>query len=248
MNRGRALHSNTLLRRGFTIVELLIVIVVIAILAAITVVAYGGIQKQAQSAMYAASVDDVEKQILLAVADGRLAISNQLFGATCYGKVADFPAGDGFIEGECFSFYIGETKVSSMVVNASSPLTSIAFNDPSARAIKNPTVRKGSYNARGIWLTRATTSTPGKYAVSINWLAPDDSTCGRASNPAEANEALLADLKKIENGQATASEIETKYQLPAGYLTEETITQAIASLEAQVNTPQLCSRVVNLEG
>ena len=34
-------------RRGFTIVELLIVIVVIGILAAITIVAYGGITKQA---------------------------------------------------------------------------------------------------------------------------------------------------------------------------------------------------------
>jgi prepilin-type N-terminal cleavage/methylation domain-containing protein len=37
-------------RRGFTIVELLVVIVVIAILAAITVVAYNGIQKRAQDA------------------------------------------------------------------------------------------------------------------------------------------------------------------------------------------------------
>ena len=35
---------------GFTIVELLIVIVVIAILAAITIVAYNGIQNQAKAA------------------------------------------------------------------------------------------------------------------------------------------------------------------------------------------------------
>lgn len=41
-------------RQGFTIVELLIVIVVIAILAAITVVAYGGIQRRAKdNARYA---------------------------------------------------------------------------------------------------------------------------------------------------------------------------------------------------
>ncbi|MCB8045019.1 prepilin-type N-terminal cleavage/methylation domain-containing protein [Microbacterium oxydans] len=34
-------------QRGFTIVELMIVVVVIAILAAITIVAYNGIQKRA---------------------------------------------------------------------------------------------------------------------------------------------------------------------------------------------------------
>ncbi|MDX2375631.1 prepilin-type N-terminal cleavage/methylation domain-containing protein [Microbacterium sp. LRZ72] len=42
--------SEGLQRRGFTIVELLIVIVVIAILAAITIVAYNGIQNQAKAA------------------------------------------------------------------------------------------------------------------------------------------------------------------------------------------------------
>ena len=45
-------QSNTLqaTRSGFTIVELLIVIVVIAILAAITIVAYNGIQEQSRTA------------------------------------------------------------------------------------------------------------------------------------------------------------------------------------------------------
>jgi prepilin-type N-terminal cleavage/methylation domain-containing protein len=43
----RMLVGNTIKQKGFTIVELLIVIVVIAILAAITIVAYNGIQNRA---------------------------------------------------------------------------------------------------------------------------------------------------------------------------------------------------------
>jgi general secretion pathway protein G len=49
---------------GFTIVELLIVIVVIGILAAISVVAYIGIRGQAQTAAHKQDVSQAERQIL----------------------------------------------------------------------------------------------------------------------------------------------------------------------------------------
>lgn len=48
-------------QRGFTIVELLIVIVVIAILAAITIVAYNGIQKRARDAERAQDISSIQK-------------------------------------------------------------------------------------------------------------------------------------------------------------------------------------------
>jgi prepilin-type N-terminal cleavage/methylation domain-containing protein len=56
-------------KHGFTIVELLIVIVVIAILAAITIVAYNGIQTRARTAEKVSDVSAVMKQLELFYAD-----------------------------------------------------------------------------------------------------------------------------------------------------------------------------------
>lgn len=55
---------------GFTIVELLIVIVVIGILAAITIVAYNGVQSRAREASLKSDLTNVAKQIELYRADG----------------------------------------------------------------------------------------------------------------------------------------------------------------------------------
>jgi prepilin-type N-terminal cleavage/methylation domain-containing protein len=52
-------------RRGFTIVELLIVIVVIAILAAITIVAYSGITQRARVATVSSDLEGAAKQLAL---------------------------------------------------------------------------------------------------------------------------------------------------------------------------------------
>ena len=51
---------------GFTIVELLIVIVVIAILAAITVVAYTGVQQQAIESKAQSDLSTLQKAIIAA--------------------------------------------------------------------------------------------------------------------------------------------------------------------------------------
>lgn len=56
--------------RGFTIVELLIVVVVIAILAAITIVSYNGITNRANASAAATSAATVQKKSELYAADG----------------------------------------------------------------------------------------------------------------------------------------------------------------------------------
>lgn len=59
------MHKQTKVVPGFTLVELLIVIVVIAILAAITIVAYNGIQQRAQVASLQSDLRNVSKKFEL---------------------------------------------------------------------------------------------------------------------------------------------------------------------------------------
>lgn len=51
-------------QKGFTIVELLMVIVIIAILAAITIVAYNGIQQRARDAKRVSDISQIKKALL----------------------------------------------------------------------------------------------------------------------------------------------------------------------------------------
>lgn len=57
-------------QHGFTIVELLIVIVVIGILAAITIVSYNGIQARAFDAQQATEVNSIAKALSMYTSDG----------------------------------------------------------------------------------------------------------------------------------------------------------------------------------
>ncbi len=50
-------------QRGFTIVELLIVIVIIGILAAITIVAYNGVQNRAKASQYQSDTVSIDKKL-----------------------------------------------------------------------------------------------------------------------------------------------------------------------------------------
>ena len=81
--------------RGFTIVELLIVIVVIAILAAISVVAYTGIQNRANDSVVQNDLNNLAKQIQLAAADTgefpRGGATRASSGSSATGDSTNFP-------------------------------------------------------------------------------------------------------------------------------------------------------------
>ena len=64
------IRSKTQTQNGFTIVELLIVVVVIAILAAITIVSYNGITSRANASAAKTSAASVQKKAELYASDG----------------------------------------------------------------------------------------------------------------------------------------------------------------------------------
>lgn len=157
-------------RRGFTIVELLIVVVIIAILASITIAAYSGITKQAENARFLTDIDSYQKSLMLYEATtgdsaltGYEAFSEpQLdldtggdavpfdWKMTLKGKCApgNYPAGDGFGESECVriesTFSGGEEEGQlAQVFIADDFYGSIARMRDASISVPNPTFTKG---------------------------------------------------------------------------------------------------------
>lgn len=101
------MHKSDTLRPGFTIVELLIVIVVIAILASISTVAFSGIQQRAGNAARISDVKKMKSLIDQYVALNGMAAIQSLFsanGVRCLGEnYIDVDPGSGT---SCGSVYI----------------------------------------------------------------------------------------------------------------------------------------------
>lgn len=81
---------------GFTIVELLIVIIVIAILATISVVAYNGVRQRAKFTQQEAEVDKVGRAVQLWVAENGVSLgtSGHGYDGKGYGRMATADTGD----------------------------------------------------------------------------------------------------------------------------------------------------------
>lgn len=101
---------------GFTIVELLVVIVVIGILASISVVGYNGIQQRAKSAAWVNAVASWEKILHLYRADNGTWPNTGGY-LVCLGD--GFTAGDGYAADQClWSNPAGIAASSSATINS----------------------------------------------------------------------------------------------------------------------------------
>lgn len=164
--------------KGFTIVELLIVIVVIGILAAIVVVAYSQINQRAQTARYIAAADSWEKVLRAQyVIDGTLPTADP--DPVCLGASAsDFPATTNWSAGECLRFS-GSVSLSSSysqtftngIIRASPPkgnLPDVAFSS-------------GGIDVRARGITTNIYVIGGGYRVIFYFYIPAGTNCGRAT-------------------------------------------------------------------
>lgn len=89
---------------GFTIVELLVAIVVIAILASITVVAYTNVQERAYSARVISVVETYAKALkIYHIQNGKFPYYGTTWGA-CLGGTAQYPANADFPAGACTKY------------------------------------------------------------------------------------------------------------------------------------------------
>ena len=180
------LHHRYRHRQGFTIVELLIVIVVIAILAAITIVAFNGIQRRAQTAQYVSVADSVEKAIRAKlITDTRVSepnlddynLGDDIFSYICAAREADLPETSDFEAGQCLKYDFGGSVQNGYANDAMYDLlfkgtdTSVS---PSVLPVASLNVGAVDVKSRAIAILMAL-----NVPIGLVWMSPDTSSCGR---------------------------------------------------------------------
>lgn len=168
---------------GFTIVELLIVIVVIGILATITVIAFRGIQQRATSTSYVSSMDHWEKVMRTEyVATGRLPTTVTY---TCLGSAAsNFPANSEMIAGSCGQLVDEHAAVHNFMYDQSFTdqfqMKSNFKNGALPQMKRQPLPANGSVIMRGVMAHISVLA--GGYRVDLVWYPDKKDACGRGTD------------------------------------------------------------------
>ena len=172
--------KNSSHHRGFTIVELLIVIVVIAILATITIVSYNGIQARAEHTKFLAAVDAYEKALRMYELEtgGNHGTPGGPAHAVCLGV---YPAAGPMAEGVCAQIngvtFIdygddGGYSLNDELKRYMEPVANVG-NEISFESLGTPIA------VRGVYATWRTDANHGYW--TIVYMAKSSSLCGKAN-------------------------------------------------------------------
>lgn len=163
---------------GFTIVELLVVIVVIGILAAISIVSYNGIQERARSAETLTRIDAYTQALQIYRAQNGsfpLAPASETSTASvaCLGTPDEYPTSPDFASGQCYKQNGNVTTTSSTVNTA---VQSAISTVPKGGT---PTFKStdGTMTIRGILYVDG----GGQYPMIQYIVKGDQQTCGRGT-------------------------------------------------------------------
>lgn len=167
-------------QKGFTIVELLVVVVVIAILASVTVLAYNGIIERTKNTNFLATMDEYEKAVRMYDAQYGTYPSSEVDGAiylVCLGDT--YPAENGFSEGYC----VTDATNPDMASQANKVLPSLnqqlsQFIRPLPDTSDMVFHIGGSPLARGIFYQGGYDIVAGHFAI-LYYYADGDRACGR---------------------------------------------------------------------
>lgn len=215
-----ALKRTSNLARGFTVVELLIVIVVIGILAAIVIVAFNGVQKRAQSTVYVSTADAWEKVITLEHAQTGKVPLTPGGSPVCLGRSAsDFPRDGVFENGVCFRAIAetGEETTWSYDPTVIAGFTTMGRDLPKGALVKAMGMKGAGFVADARGITYMAQIYGDKYEVHLTWAPPSPNACGRG----EDSNASMAEYREIAQQQydawlaaneATATEAEKREQ------------------------------------
>jgi len=173
--------------RGFTLVELLIVIVIIATLASITVMAFNGLSQRAKGNQISSALKAYEKAFKMYRAEHGVYPHTPGYHYSCMGQTSDYPAVSGWPQGECG--FSGETYPATVDADLNAALKVYIGTLPAIPSLT--TTYADGDKTRGVYYEGNETYYYFEYGL------PNGQTCPYGSDAWSGDEVLCTTMSYI---------------------------------------------------